>query len=92
MTQTESSEATEQDVRITPEVRVVYGRLWRYVTPHKLIGLIAILSMATTAVVEGGLVWLLAPLTDETLVAKNLETSRWGAGYFPPQQAAVLSA
>jgi subfamily B ATP-binding cassette protein MsbA len=33
--------------------------------------------MATTAVVEGGLVALLAPLMDETLVARNLETSRW---------------
>ena len=60
-----------------PEVKVVYGRLWRYVTPHKLVGFIAILSMTLTAVVEAGLVSLLAPLTDETLVAKNLETSRW---------------
>jgi ATP-binding cassette, subfamily B, bacterial MsbA len=63
--------------RIGPEVKVVYGRLWRYVTPHKLVGFIAVLSMATTAVVEGGLVALLAPLMDETLVAKNLETSQW---------------
>src|SRR5210317_509585 len=60
-----------------PEVKVVYGRLWRYVTPHKLVGFIAILSMTMTAVIEAGLVSLLAPLTDETLVAKNLETSRW---------------
>jgi subfamily B ATP-binding cassette protein MsbA len=63
--------------RITPDVKVVYGRLWRYVTPHKFVGLIAVLSMATTAVVEGGLVALLAPLMDETLVARNLEASRW---------------
>jgi subfamily B ATP-binding cassette protein MsbA len=63
--------------RIGPEVKVVYGRLWRYVTPHKLVGFIAVISMATTAVVEGGLVALLAPLMDETLVARNLETSRW---------------
>ena len=55
--------------RIDPEVRVIYGRLWRYVTPHKLIGFVAVVGMATTAVVEGALVWLLAPLTDETLVA-----------------------
>lgn len=62
---------------IDAKVRVVYGRLWRYVTPHKLVGFIAVLCMAATALVEGALVWLLAPLTDETLVAKNLETSRW---------------
>jgi len=55
----------------------VYGRLWRYVTPHKFVGFIAVVSMATTAVVEGGLVALLAPLMDETLVARNLETSKW---------------
>ncbi|MDJ0749306.1 MAG: lipid A export permease/ATP-binding protein MsbA [Woeseiaceae bacterium] len=63
--------------RIDSEVRVVYARLWRYVTPHKLIGFIAVLGMATTAVVEAGLVALLAPLTDEALVAKQLETVQW---------------
>ena len=63
--------------RLDPEVRVVYGRLWRYVTPHKLIGFVAVIGMAMTAIVEAGLVALLAPLTDETLVEKNLETSRW---------------
>ncbi|MBT8092206.1 MAG: lipid A export permease/ATP-binding protein MsbA [Gammaproteobacteria bacterium] len=63
--------------RIDPEVRVVYGRLWRYVTPHKLIFVIAVIGMALTAVVEGGLVYLLKPLTDETLVAQNLESAQW---------------
>ncbi len=63
--------------RIDSRVRVVYGRLWRYVTPHKLIGFIAVIGMASTAVVEAGLVALLAPLTDEALVAKQLETVRW---------------
>ena len=63
--------------RIDPRVRVVYGRLWQYVIPHKLVGFIAVFCMAATALVEAGLVALLAPLTDETLVAKNLETSRW---------------
>lgn len=63
--------------RIDPRVRVVYGRLWQYVIPHKLVGFIAVFCMATTAFVEAGLVGLLAPLTDETLVAKNLETSQW---------------
>ncbi len=63
--------------RIDPQVRVIYARLWRYVTPHKLIGFIAVLGMASTAVVEAGLVALLAPLTDEALVAKQLETVRW---------------
>jgi len=60
--------------RIDPEVRVVYGRLFRYVTPHKLIGLVAIVAMTLTAVVEGSLVFLLQPLMDETLVAKNVES------------------
>ncbi len=63
--------------RIDPEVRVVYARLWRYVTPHKLIGFIAIVGMALTALVEASLVYLLAPLTDETLVAQNLQTANW---------------
>jgi len=63
--------------RIDSRVKVVYGRLWRYVTPHKLIGFIAVVGMAATAVVEAGLVALLAPLTDQALVAKQLETVRW---------------
>jgi len=63
--------------RIDPAVRVVYGRLWHYVTPHKLIGFIAVMGMTATAIIEGGLVALLQPLTDEALVAKNLETARW---------------
>ena len=63
--------------RIDPEVRVIYGRLWHYVTPHKLIGFIAVVGMATTAVVEAGLVYLLQPLLDETLVAKQVESGKW---------------
>jgi len=59
------------------ETRVVYGRLWRYVTPHKLIGLVAVIGMASTAAVEAGLVSLLKPLTDEALVAQNLEATKW---------------
>ncbi len=62
---------------IDPAVRVVYARLWGYVIPHKLIFVIAVIGMALTAVVEGGLVYLLKPLTDETLVAQNLESARW---------------
>lgn len=63
--------------RIDPVVRVIYGRLWHYVTPHKLIGFIAVVGMSATAIIEAGLVALLQPLTDEALVAKNLETARW---------------
>ncbi len=63
--------------RIDPEVRVIYGRLWHYITPHKLIGFVAVIGMAATAVIEAGLVALLQPLTDEALVAKNLETAKW---------------
>ncbi len=63
--------------RIDPEIRVIYARLWRYVTPHKLIGFVAMVGMASTAIIEAGLVALLQPLTDEALVAKNLETARW---------------
>ena len=71
-----------------PEAAVVYRRLWQYVTPHKLIGFIAILGMAATALVEGSLVYLLRPLTDEALVAKNLEESAW----IPVAFAAILAA
>ncbi|MAD91452.1 MAG: hypothetical protein CMQ54_01830 [Gammaproteobacteria bacterium] len=59
------------------KIRVIYRRLWRYVTPHKLIGLIAIIGMVVTAIVEASLVYLLQPLMDETLVAKEVETSKW---------------
>ena len=58
-------------------VRVVYGRLWRYVVPHKLFAFIAVIGMAAIAFIEGSLVYLLEPLMDEALVAKNLETVSW---------------
>lgn len=60
-----------------PRVRDVYRRLWQFVLPHKLIGLVAVIGMAATAVIEASLVYLLEPLTDEALVAHNLEASRW---------------
>ena len=63
--------------RIDSQTREVYGRLWRYVTPHKLIGFVAVVGMTATAVVEAGLVYLLEPLMDEALVAQNLQTARW---------------
>ncbi len=62
---------------IAPEVKVVYGRLWRYVTPHKLIGFVAVIGMAATAAIEAALVYLLQPLMDDALVAKNLEQAQW---------------
>lgn len=62
---------------LDPRVKAVYGRLWRYVMPHKVIGLIAVVAMTATAIVEAGMVWLVEPLMDETLVAHNLETARW---------------
>ena len=59
------------------KVRIVYRRLWDYVMPHKLIGLIAVAGMAATAVIEASLVYLLQPLMDEALVKQNLEAARW---------------
>ena len=63
--------------RIDTRTREVYSRLWRYVTPHKLIGLIAVIGMTATALIEGSLVLLLEPLLDEALVARNLTTVKW---------------
>lgn len=63
--------------RIDPEVRVVYGRLWHYVTPHKLIGFVAVVGMAATAIVEAGLVFLLQPLMDDGLGGHNPERMKW---------------
>ena len=63
--------------RLDPRVKEVYGRLWRYAMPHRAIGLIAVVAMAATAVVEAAMVWLVEPLMDETLVAHNIETARW---------------
>ena len=55
----------------------IYKRLWGYVTPYRSIGYIAILAMATTALVEMMMVALVEPLMDEALVAKNIETTQW---------------
>jgi ATP-binding cassette, subfamily B, bacterial MsbA len=63
--------------RIDPNAAFVYRRLWYYVTPHKLIGFVAVVGMAATAVIEATLVYLLKPLMDEALVEQNLETARW---------------
>jgi subfamily B ATP-binding cassette protein MsbA len=63
--------------KLNPRVKEVYGRLWRYVIPHKFIGMVAVIAMAATAVVEATMVWLVDPLMDETLVAHNIETARW---------------
>lgn len=62
---------------IDTKVSEVYGRLWRYVVPHKLIGFVAVIGMASTAAIEGSLVWLLEPLMDEAVVQKNIEDARW---------------
>ena len=63
--------------RLDPRVKAVYVRLWRYVMPHKLIGLVAVIAMTSTAAIETAMVWMLEPLTDEALVARNLETVKW---------------
>ena len=63
--------------RFDPKTKIIYRRLWRYVTPHKLIGFIAVIGMTMTAFVEASLVYLLQPLMDETLVAKEVETGKW---------------
>lgn len=60
-----------------PGTRVVYRRLWRYVTPHKLVGFVAVVGMTVTAFVEAGLVFLLGPLMDEALVSEQLQTTNW---------------
>jgi ATP-binding cassette, subfamily B, bacterial MsbA len=63
--------------KIRPQLAGVYGRLWRYVLPYRAIGAIAVIGMAATAAVEAGMVSLLQPLTDDALVARNLETVKW---------------
>ncbi|MGI9261125.1 MAG: ABC transporter transmembrane domain-containing protein, partial [Woeseiaceae bacterium] len=63
--------------RIDPKVKDVYGRLWKYVVPHRLVGFVAIVAMAVSAFVEATMVWMVEPLMDEALVSHNLETARW---------------
>ncbi|HET6628581.1 MAG TPA: ABC transporter transmembrane domain-containing protein, partial [Woeseiaceae bacterium] len=63
--------------RLDAHAAQVYRRLWQYVLPYRAIGIVAVIAMAATAAVEAGLVSLLKPLTDEALVAHNLETVRW---------------
>lgn len=60
-----------------PRITTVYKRLWLYVLPHRGIGIVALIAMAATAVIEMSMVALIEPLMDEALVAKNLETARW---------------
>ena len=45
--------------------------------PHRFIGLIAIAGMVAAAIVEAIMVWMLEPITDEAIVAHNLETVKW---------------
>ena len=68
--------------RIDPKFRVVYGRLWHYVTPHKLVGFIAVVAMAATAAVEGTLVYLLKPLTDQSFIPRDVAAGKWIALWF----------
>lgn len=62
---------------IDSKIRQVYTRLWRYVVPHKLIGIVAVIGMTATAAIEGSLVLLLEPLMDEAMVAQNLQAAQW---------------
>ena len=62
---------------LDPRVKAVYSRLWSYVLPHKTIGLIAVVAMAGTALIEAAIVWMIEPLMDETVVAHNIETAKW---------------
>jgi len=59
--------------RLDPRAKEVYGRLWRYVIPHKMVGSLAVVSMVATAAAEASLVAMLKPLTDEGLVAQSLQ-------------------
>jgi subfamily B ATP-binding cassette protein MsbA len=63
--------------KIDQQAAETYRRLWQYVLPHKLVAFVAVLGMAATAAIEGSLVYLLEPLLDEALAAKNLQTARW---------------
>ncbi len=65
------------DIRSDLDAATIYKRLWRYVVPYKLIGLVAVVGMVATSLIEASLVYLLRPLMDEALVAKNLDASRW---------------
>ena len=64
-------------VKLDPHLLEVYRRLWRYVVPYWSMAIAAIIAMAAAAAVEATLIILLKPLTDQTLVAHNLETARW---------------
>jgi len=62
---------------IDSRVVQVYRRLWRYVTPHRNVGIIAVIAMALTALIEISLVAMVKPLVDEGLVAQDPATTRW---------------
>lgn len=55
----------------------IYGRLWKFVLPHKLVMVLAVIGMAATAAIEGTLVWLLEFLLDDVIVAPTPDAMRW---------------
>ncbi|MDG2375279.1 MAG: lipid A export permease/ATP-binding protein MsbA [Woeseiaceae bacterium] len=59
--------------RLDPRAKEIYKRLWRYVSPHKGFGVLAVISMIAAAGTEATLVALLKPLTDEGLVEQSLQ-------------------
>ena len=65
------------EISLKREALETYKRLWSYVKPYKLIGLIALMAMIGTALIEMTMVALIEPLMDEALVAKNIEATRW---------------
>ena len=62
---------------VDADTAAIYRRLWRYVTPYRFWLVVAFIGMASTAIIEASLVYLLEPLMDETLVARNLESAHW---------------
>ncbi|MDE2148749.1 MAG: lipid A export permease/ATP-binding protein MsbA [Gammaproteobacteria bacterium] len=55
----------------------VYRRLLRYAAPYWRMFLLAVLSMALFSATDGGMAWLLKPLTDGSFVKHDPVTIRW---------------
>ena len=72
-----TDEAAPDSRSFNARVVDVYRRLWAYVLPHKTVGVIAIIAMALTALIEISLVAMVKPLVDEGLVAQNPAATRW---------------
>ena len=74
-----SKKAKESGLTLAePEAKVLLGRLWHdYVKQHTLVLIVAVVMMMMEGSVLGGLSYLVAPMFDQVLIAKDRDAMFW---------------